>query len=293
MAEARAAAAVARGHEGRDEQDRTKVLAQAGLPLLSFRALASIAVLSAVTLAADIVLPPEIWAAALHMAVVFLGVWLARAREAVALGAVATSLLVAGAILSLPAPAFTSAADALAALGQGPDLANRLMVLLGIWSLVAVLGGAKRREAALRARLVREAARRLAGERELERRHAVPRPAALPDRVRDDRDLGHEVRTHLNAIVGFSDAAKQEIYGPHSDPRYRDYLGHINEAGWALVEVFDRTLAAEPLPERESEPGARREPGRNAAEDEPRESTPAADPDPASVAEEKPKAVNQ
>ena len=258
MAEAKASGAIARAQDGRQGPDQAKVAARLGLPLSSFRVLASIAVLSAVTLTAELVLPEAIWAAALHISVVFLGVWLARARDIVLLGALASLLLVVGALAGL---ATTSAAGLIAALAQGPELANRLMVLLGIWAMVAVLVGAKGREAALRARLMRETARRRASESELARRQDLPRPPALAERIRDPDDLGHEVRSQLNAIVGFSDAARQEIFGPHSDPRYRDYLGHINDAGWALLKVLDRSLASEPLPETRSEPGTRRVPG--------------------------------
>ena len=233
----------------------------AGLPLGNLRVLAAVAALSAVTLTAELALPEAIWAAALHMAVVFLGVWLATPRDVALLGGVASLLLVAGALLGLPPGAFGSAAGFALALVQGPELANRLMVLLGIWALVGVLAGAKAREAALRTRVARETARRRAREGELARRHSLPRPAALPERIQDHEDLGHEVRTQLNAIVGFSDAARQELFGPHSDPRYRDYMGHINEAAWALARILERTLAAEPLPETQSEPGTRRAPG--------------------------------
>lgn len=266
MAEAKAAGAQARAPDGRREQGQAKAARRAGgpsagLPLFSFRILAGVAAVSAATLAAELVLPAAIWAAALHLAVVFLGVWLAKPRDVVLLGLLASLLLVAGALLRLPAEALLSAAGLLAAVTQGAELANRLLVLLGVWAVVAVLAGARWREATLAARLLRETARRRASESALERRHSLPRPAALPARIRDDKDLGHEVRTHLNAILGFSDAAKQEIFGPHGDPRYRDYLGHINEAGWALLKVLDRTLAADPLPDTKSEPGARRTPG--------------------------------
>jgi signal transduction histidine kinase len=233
---------------------------KSGLPLSSPRVLASVGILGGVTLAGEMMLPAGLWSPALHIAVVFLGVWLARPREILVLGGVATWLVFAGAILTLPTSAMTSVREVVGALSEGSGLANRLMVLVGVWALAAALADAKRREAALRARLVQETGRRQATELQMERQHSVPRPEPLPVRVWNEKDLGHEVRTLLNAIIGFSDAAQQELLGQRADDRYKDYLSHINASGWALLGVFEANLASEPLPERTSEPGSRRGP---------------------------------
>lgn len=245
----------------------TRAPVKSGLPLSNPRVLASVGILGGVSLAGELMLPAGLWAPALHIAVVFLGVWLARPREILVLGAVATWLVCAGAILTLPASAMTSVHEALGALNEGSELANRLMVLVGVWALAMALAGAKRREAMLRARLVQETGRRQAVEFQMERQHSVPRPEPLPMRVWNEKDLGHEVRTLLNAIIGFSDAAQQELLGPRADDRYKDYLSHINASGWALLGVFEANLAAEPLPERTSEPGTRRGPSSDQDDD--------------------------
>ena len=233
---------------------------KSGLPLSNPRVLASVGILGAVTLAGELMLPTGLWAPALHLAVVFLGIWLVRPREVLVLGAVATWLVCAGAILTLPPSAMTSVREAVVTLSEGSELANRLMVLVGIWALALALAAGKRREAALRARLIQETGRRQAAEFQMERQHSVPRPEPLPVRVWNEKDLGHEVRTLLNAIIGFSDAAQQELLGPRADDRYKDYLKHINASGWALLGVFEANLASEPLPERTSGPGPRRSP---------------------------------
>ena len=150
---------------------------------------------------------------------------------------------------------------------SGPGLANRLIVLLAIWALAAVLAESKRREARLRTRLAKEMARRQAAENSLKQGHSVPRPSTLDERVREEQDMGHEIRTLLNAIVGFSEAAKGEIFGPIADVRYREYLGHINESGWDLLRVFESYLAAEPLADNEADAGARRTQGGPTAPD--------------------------
>ena len=294
MAEAKATGASVGARETGKTRSRVDRSAQAkrparpGLPLSNPRVLASVAILSAVTFSAEYFLPRGIWAGALHIAVVFLGIWLARPREILVLGGVATWLVIAGAILTLPPVALTSLDGLVATLAQGPELANRFIVILGLWALAGALYGAKRRELALRSRLIQETARRQASETELERQHGIPRPAPLPERLWNDKDLGHEVRTLLNAIIGFSEAAKQELFGPHSDTRYRDYMVHINTSGWSLLRVFEGNLAADPLPDKVSEPGARRPPDGEPEQAEAREEPPEEAPN-----DGVPKAVNQ
>jgi signal transduction histidine kinase len=56
-------------------------------------------------------------------------------------------------------------------------------------------------------------------------------------------EMSHEMRTPLNAIVGFSDAALKEIRGP-LPPAYREYLMSINGAGKHLAEVTESLLDA-------------------------------------------------
>lgn len=237
---------------------QAQVRTQSGLPLHSGRVLAGILALSATNIMAEIYLPVGVWAAALHLSLVFLGVWLARPRDVYVLAAITSGLTALGAVLTSGAASATALIQMLV---SGPGLANRLIVLLAIWALAAALAESKRRESRLRNRLAMEAARRQAAETNLEQHHSVPRPSALDERVREPQDMGHEIRTLLNAIVGFSAAAKSEIFGPIEDKRYRDYLSHINESGWALLRVFEGFLASEPLASKEADDGARRTQG--------------------------------
>ncbi|MDY0872165.1 sensor histidine kinase [Dongia rigui] len=54
--------------------------------------------------------------------------------------------------------------------------------------------------------------------------------------------MSHEFRTPLNAIIGFSDLMKAEIFGPVTPPRYKDYVGDISDAGTHLLGLIDKVL---------------------------------------------------
>ncbi len=54
--------------------------------------------------------------------------------------------------------------------------------------------------------------------------------------------MSHELRTPLNAIIGFSELMQQQFYGPHSDPRYREYSGLIENAGRHLLSLINDVL---------------------------------------------------
>ncbi len=73
--------------------------------------------------------------------------------------------------------------------------------------------------------------------------------AAAPQRPCDEvwRDLmghiSHEMRTPLNAIIGFSDLMNQELFGPVGHPRYQEYLSHIRDSSRSLLKSAEDTLA--------------------------------------------------
>lgn len=54
--------------------------------------------------------------------------------------------------------------------------------------------------------------------------------------------MSHEFRTPLNAIIGFSDLMRAEIYGPISSPRYKEYIGDIADAGEHLLGLVNTVL---------------------------------------------------
>ncbi|MEZ5810060.1 MAG: PAS domain S-box protein [Rhizobiaceae bacterium] len=54
--------------------------------------------------------------------------------------------------------------------------------------------------------------------------------------------ISHEVRTPLNAIIGFSELMLDEKFGPINNARYRDYLRDINRSGNHVLELVNDLL---------------------------------------------------
>ena len=54
--------------------------------------------------------------------------------------------------------------------------------------------------------------------------------------------ISHEMRTPLNAIIGFSEVMMGERFGPVGNDRYRDYLKDINASGAHLVSLLNDLL---------------------------------------------------
>ncbi len=54
--------------------------------------------------------------------------------------------------------------------------------------------------------------------------------------------MSHELRTPLNAILGFSEVMKNEIFGPHSVPTYKDYSNDIHNSGVHLLGLINEIL---------------------------------------------------
>ncbi len=53
--------------------------------------------------------------------------------------------------------------------------------------------------------------------------------------------MSHELRTPLNSIIGFSELLAEQIAGP-LEPRQREYLGHVVEAGKHLLSIINDIL---------------------------------------------------
>lgn len=54
--------------------------------------------------------------------------------------------------------------------------------------------------------------------------------------------MSHELRTPLNAIIGFSEVMKDEMFGVHGNPVYKEYSGDIHKSGGHLLELINDIL---------------------------------------------------
>ena len=54
--------------------------------------------------------------------------------------------------------------------------------------------------------------------------------------------MSHEFRTPLNAIIGFSDMMKHEVFGPVDNEKYKSYIDDINESGGFLLDLVNEIL---------------------------------------------------
>ncbi len=55
--------------------------------------------------------------------------------------------------------------------------------------------------------------------------------------------LNHDLRTPLNAMLGFADLMNAETFGPLGDERYRAYAAHMQTCGRELLRATETTLA--------------------------------------------------
>lgn len=55
-------------------------------------------------------------------------------------------------------------------------------------------------------------------------------------------DLSHEMRTPLNAVIGFADAMTAETYGPLGHEKYQEYAGIIRASGKHLLDLVSSIL---------------------------------------------------
>ncbi len=63
-----------------------------------------------------------------------------------------------------------------------------------------------------------------------------PTPTPAPPELM--ANLSHEMKTPLNAIMGFADAMRAETYGPLGHEKYAEYVGDIHAAGAHLQELI-------------------------------------------------------
>lgn len=55
--------------------------------------------------------------------------------------------------------------------------------------------------------------------------------------------VSHDLRTPLNAVMGFSEMMALELFGPLGDHRYQDYVHHIRDSAAELLKSAEDTMA--------------------------------------------------
>lgn len=80
----------------------------------------------------------------------------------------------------------------------------------------------------------------------LERRPTVAPVAGEDPRAADSAamlaDLSHEMRTPLNAVIGFAETIERQTFGPIGHPNYAQYAEHIRMAGRHLLDLVNVVL---------------------------------------------------
>lgn len=103
--------------------------------------------------------------------------------------------------------------------------------------LVAPLGRGR-----LRA-LIRTGIGAMAPRRAFQTEAASREPASPPSAPADlVADLSHEMKTPLNAIMGFADAMRSETFGPLGDDKYKEYADDIHASGAHLMDLIGSIL---------------------------------------------------
>lgn len=87
-------------------------------------------------------------------------------------------------------------------------------------------------------------------------RHAQA-PGDVEQLLRLKARVSHDLRTPLNAVIGFSEMMQHEVLGPVGHERYRDYIAEIRKSAEYFQEATEKTLAVTEL--LASPPGHKRE----------------------------------
>lgn len=70
----------------------------------------------------------------------------------------------------------------------------------------------------------------------------TPEASASPSSREALADVSHEMRTPLNAVIGFADAMLSETYGPLGHDKYQEYATIIRASGKHLLDLVNAAL---------------------------------------------------
>lgn len=83
--------------------------------------------------------------------------------------------------------------------------------------------------------VLRQAERQLARQLEQSEAESRSKSGLLAETV-------HELRTPLNAILAYSEVLRDQLIGPVRNDNYKEYAGHIHDAGRHLLKLVDQLL---------------------------------------------------
>jgi signal transduction histidine kinase len=75
----------------------------------------------------------------------------------------------------------------------------------------------------------------------------------IEERVRAEffSNVNHDLRTPLNAVIGFAQIIESEMFGKIDNPQYLEYVRHIQDSGYELLAKIENLCGnAEELPEK-------------------------------------------
>ncbi len=73
---------------------------------------------------------------------------------------------------------------------------------------------------------------------------AQVRSDPLPELSPEDRAINHEMRTSLNAVIGFSEMICSEVHGSLGSSEYREYAQIVRDSGRKLVTLIAQIMDA-------------------------------------------------
>ncbi|WP_264050934.1 sensor histidine kinase [Methylobacterium flocculans] len=173
------------------------------------------------------------------------------ARTFVLFGLVIVAAIAAMLAATLPAAAVAALVPlcvaALSLLAVSQDMDTMMLVTMVVGAQVFFLGLARRVYAATVEALQSQAEKdAIFGELEQAKANSdEARRRAEEANLAKSRFLAtmsHELRTPLNAILGFSEVMKNEVFGAHVAPSYKEYASDIHDSGLHLLNLINEIL---------------------------------------------------